>query len=247
MGAEDVRDLEGRTSHGNLGRVRGLKGADDFAQEIGRHLRIECGRLQLLVAEQDLNDADVDLLFEEVSRKTVSQDMHRDWLVDLGGECGGVDGPVELAGTDRLDRVQSREQLAALKHLALGTGDSPPAAQALKQHGGKHGVAVLVPLTLLDPQCHALAVDVAHLQPNHFAHAQSRAVGHRQRHLVFQVAGGGDQTAYFIPAQHHGECARHPHRLHLGHQLVPIELDVEAELESGDGRIERAGRGAVID
>ena len=189
MCAEDVRDLEGRTSHGNLGRVRGLKGADDFAQEIGRHLRIECGRLQLLVAEQDLNDADVDLLFEEVSRKTVSQDMHRDWLVDLGGECGGVDGPVELAGTDRLDRVQSREQLAALKHLALGTGDSPPAAQALKQHGGKHGVAVLVPLTLLDPQCHALAVDVAHLQPNHFAHAQSRAVGHRQRHLVFQVAG----------------------------------------------------------
>ncbi len=72
MGAEDVRDLEGATPHGNLRRVRGLEGTDHVAQEVGGNLGIECCRFQLLVAEQDLDHADVDFLFEQVRGEAVA-------------------------------------------------------------------------------------------------------------------------------------------------------------------------------
>ena len=41
---------------------------------------------------------------------------------------------------------------------------------------------------------HALAVDVTDLQRHHLAGAQSGAVGDRQRRLVLQVSGSGDQA-----------------------------------------------------
>ncbi len=54
-GAEDIRDLQGRTPHGRnsvvLFRVQHLQGADHFAQEVGGDLGIERRRVQLLVPE----------------------------------------------------------------------------------------------------------------------------------------------------------------------------------------------------
>jgi len=47
-----------------------------FAQDLGADLCIECGGFQLLVPEQDLDDADVDLLLEEVSGECVTQAVH---------------------------------------------------------------------------------------------------------------------------------------------------------------------------
>ena len=43
-----------------------LQRADHLAQQIGGHVRVNAGRLQLGVAEQDLDHADVDLLFQQV-------------------------------------------------------------------------------------------------------------------------------------------------------------------------------------
>ena len=45
-----------------------------------------------------------------------------------------VDGTVELPGAEMLDRVQAGEQLAAVEHLALSTGNAPPDTQAFQQH-----------------------------------------------------------------------------------------------------------------
>ena len=124
---------------------------------------------------------------------------------------------------------------------------APPGAQALEQHRREHGVAILATLALLDAQRHAPTVDVAHLECHHLARAQPSAVSHRERRLVLQVAGRGDQAGDFLTAQHHRQRVRNTHRLHLVHQFAVIERDFEEELQPGDRGIERDRRDALID
>ena len=74
-----------------------------------------------------------------------------------------MDGAVQLAGRQRLDRI------AAGNSQPRG-GDTPsrrpgpPVAQQLEQLRRQHGVAILATLALLDPQQHALGVDIAGLE-----------------------------------------------------------------------------------
>lgn len=154
---------------------------------------------------------------------------------------------VELPYGQRIHRVHAREQPAAGQHLALSTAYAPPSAQPRQHHRAEHGVAVLGALALLDAQRHALAVDVTDLEPAHLAGAQTGAVGYRQRGLVFDVAGGRQQRRCLLHAQHHRHGARQLHRLHAGHQLAAAQLDIEEELQPGQGRVERDGRGASVD
>ena len=73
MGAEDIRDLQGTTSHGRELRAwQPLQWTDDFAQKLGGHLSIQRGGLELLVPKQDLDHADIHLLLQQVRRKTVA-------------------------------------------------------------------------------------------------------------------------------------------------------------------------------
>ena len=53
----------------------------------------------------------------------------------------------------------------------------PPFAQQFEPLRRKHHVAIPLPLALLDPQRHALAVDIEHLQVRDLGHAQARAEG----------------------------------------------------------------------
>lgn len=71
LGAEDVRDLEGRVVHGRprLQRGGGLKRRDDLTQDIGGDLGVEGSGLELGVSEQHLDDADVFLLLQQVGGK----------------------------------------------------------------------------------------------------------------------------------------------------------------------------------
>ena len=61
----------GRPTARALRRAQTLQRADHFAQQVGRHLGIEGGGVQFLVPEQHLDDADIDLLFEQVGRKAM--------------------------------------------------------------------------------------------------------------------------------------------------------------------------------
>ncbi len=68
--AEDVRDLPRRPAHGR-GSVQGLRiqilqGAFDLAQQTRCHLAVAGGILELFVAEQDLDDADILVVLEQV-------------------------------------------------------------------------------------------------------------------------------------------------------------------------------------
>ena len=65
VGAEDVRDLQGTTSHGReLRGVRGLQWTDHLAQDVGGHLGIERRGIEFLVPEQNLDHADIHLLLK---------------------------------------------------------------------------------------------------------------------------------------------------------------------------------------
>jgi len=177
----------------------------------------------------------------------MAQGMHRDVLLDAGFVSGGMNSPIELPGAEVSDRILAGKQPAALEHLALRPRHPPPDAQALQQHRREHRVAILLSLALFDPQCHALTVDVAHLQGHHFIDAQSGRVGQGQRSLVLQVAGGGDQSLHFLRAQDHRQLARQMHRLHLRHQFRPTQGDGKEELQPADCRVERSRRHAVVD
>jgi hypothetical protein len=74
VGAEDIRDLQGRALHAQLrcGRGTWLQRTDHLAQDLGGDVSVERCRLKLLVAKQNLDHADIHLLFKEVGRETVA-------------------------------------------------------------------------------------------------------------------------------------------------------------------------------
>src|SRR5206468_9364868 len=98
--------------------------------------------------EQDLDHANVYLLLQQVSRKTVPKRVHRNALVDLCRLRRGVHSAVELTGAERVDGIEAWKQPAADKHLALATGNPPPGTQAGEQNRRKHGIAILAALAL---------------------------------------------------------------------------------------------------
>ena len=54
-----------------LRRLQHLQRTDDLAQQVGGDLRVDHRGVEFLVAEQRLDDADVDLLLEQVGREAV--------------------------------------------------------------------------------------------------------------------------------------------------------------------------------
>ncbi len=223
-----------------------LQWADHFAQHLGGDMGIACGRFQLLVPEQDLDDPDIKLLFQQMGGKTVPQGMHRNPLVDLRLVGGGMDRPVKLAGGDRFNQAVTREQPAAVAHLALGAGDPPPYPKAAQQQRRQQGMAVFLAFPAFNAQEHALAVNVTDLKPNHLAGTQPGSVGNGQRRLVLQARRRQDQARHFGTTQHHRQGARHIHWLHLGHQFRPVQRHIKEELQPRNGRIEHVRRGALV-
>ncbi len=156
MGARDVGQLQGWPRHGRSGRRRPEMGerALDRAEGLQRHPGVERGGVELLVAEQHLDDADVGLALEQMGGEGVPQRMERDPLVERRRRRGDMAGPVELAGGERLGRIAAREQ------PATEPGLPPPLPQQVQQIGREHDVAVLAALALLDPNQHAGGIDV---------------------------------------------------------------------------------------
>src|SRR5271165_1282243 len=74
--------------------------------------------------------------------KAVPQRVWRHPLLDPGGLGSGMDGAIELAGRQRLDRVAARKQPAPRQQHAQAPALSPPGAQQFEQLRRQHGVAV---------------------------------------------------------------------------------------------------------
>ena len=112
-------------------------------------------------------------------------------------------GAVELARRHRLDRVRGPGN-----SQPCGRATLPPVAQQLEQLRRQHRVAVLAALALLDPDQHALAVDVGDLQRDDLGDAQARAIGDAQRRLVLEARRRLEQARDLLRAQHDRQLAR---------------------------------------
>ena len=157
--------------------------------------------------EQDLDDADVDAVLQQVGGEAVAQRVRADPLGDVGCACRLDDDAVKLPGADRLQGMLAGKQPAVAMHHALLAAGLPPLAQQDQQIRREQGVAVSSALAALDPDQHALAVDVLDLQRRDLGDAQAGAVGHRQRRLMLETGCGVEQSRHLVPAEHHGQRA----------------------------------------
>jgi hypothetical protein len=74
--SEDIGDLERGAQVGSAAGTlvlhqqrQMLEGTGHRADRLGRDARVECGRIELAVPQQDLDDADIDILFQQMGRK----------------------------------------------------------------------------------------------------------------------------------------------------------------------------------
>src|SRR3546814_4075187 len=82
------------------GQRKPVERTDDRPNGLCCDLRVEGRRVYLGVAEQDLDDADVDAIFEKMGGETVPQRVRSDPLVDVRGLGGLDDDAVELARSE---------------------------------------------------------------------------------------------------------------------------------------------------
>src|SRR5262249_62350546 len=71
------------------------------------------------------------------------QRMRRHAFLDPGGLGSGMDGTVELAGRERVNRIAAREKPAPRQQHAQAAALPPPGAQQPEQLRRPHGTAVL--------------------------------------------------------------------------------------------------------
>jgi hypothetical protein len=224
--------------------VRGSQSPCDRGRRLARgDAGVERGRLQLRVAQQHLDHANVDALLEQVGREPPGCDpggMRRNALGDARQLLGGGDGAADLMRGDRVDRV------LAGKEPDLRPRRLPPFAQELEQLRRQHHVAVPLSLALLDPEHHALAVDVRHLQVRDLGHPEARAVGDAERGLVLEARRGLEEARHLLLAQDDRRLARLGHDPQRTNEVWFFERHGEKEPQRRDGGVDRRGAGLLL-
>lgn len=113
--------------------------------------RIDRGGGQVGVAEQDLDDANVDAALELMGREAIAQRMWSDPFVDARRISRIGSDPVNLPLGNRLQVMLTREQPPVGMHHALLSADLPPLAEEHEQILRQYGVAVPAALATLQP------------------------------------------------------------------------------------------------
>src|SRR5450631_4124658 len=152
-----------------------------------RQMQVNGGDLEIAMAEQDLNRAQVRAGFEKVCGEAMSQSVRMDVPVIEAGSFGSnLAGTPQDLGGHRLagcvPTVAGKEPL-----LRLAPESAPVSAQRIEQLRAEHYIAVLASLALPDVNHHPLAVDVADLQVGRFCAA---CAGGIHRHQQDAMKGG---------------------------------------------------------
>jgi hypothetical protein len=90
------------------------------------------------------------------------------------GRFGG--DAVHLPGADGLEVMLPGEQPAIGVHYTLFAPDLPPFAQQHEQVLREHGIAMPSAFAALDPEQHALAIDIADLEVGNLRGAETSPV-----------------------------------------------------------------------
>lgn len=186
-----VEDLVQRTAH----RLK-LPPADMQVGRRGREVR---------VPQQHLQAQQIDAVLQEMRGKAVPQRVDTS---AVGQPC-----PHQRAVEDALRRaIDHRHIRAAPRREQPHPGPLPAvvAAQLFEQPRTQNRVTVLAAFALLDPQHHAPALDVLHLQVARFVQAQPGSVdGHQKRALCRRAASVGKQLLQLL-ARVDSRTPRHP-------------------------------------
>src|SRR5215472_5310115 len=208
--------------------------------------RVKRRRVELLVSEQNLDDADIGLLLQEVGGKAVPQRMNADTLGDAGTPGRQANDPMHLAGTRMPPAVAGKQPGLTGKHPSLLARDAPPFAQYLEQDGRENDVAILLALALFDPDDHPVTIDIGELERYDLRGSQAGGIGQAQERLVLDVYRRGEQPTDLFRAQNNGQAARLAGRDELLGKIVALERDLEEEPQGSgtdvDGRYRRPDR-----
>src|SRR6516165_1285776 len=155
----------GRASAGwlHLGQQQ-VEGTGHLTDRLDGDADVERRRVQLLVSEQSLDDPDIGLLLQQMRSKAVPQGMNPDAFDDARTPRCQANNAVKLAPTRVSPAIAGKQPGLAGRHPSLLARGAPPFAQQLEKVGRKHDIAILLPLALLDPDDHALTIDIGELQ-----------------------------------------------------------------------------------
>src|SRR5215472_6529342 len=156
------------------GRDNGRASAGHLAQEVerARHLADRADRdacverrgVELLVSEENLDDADIGLLLQKMRGKAVPQRMNADALGNAGTPCCQANDPMHLARTHVPPAVAGKQPGLIGRHPSLLARNAPPFAQYLEKDGRENDVAILFALALFDPDDPPITIDIGELQ-----------------------------------------------------------------------------------
>ncbi len=206
MVAKDVRHFQHRLHDAGSGRrdhlqIEPIERANGLGEDIGCHLRIERGGGQVIMPQQNLNDTQISAALQEVGGKAVPKRMHRHVLGETGCLARSVTRHCEHFWIDMTARITTGKQ------PNTRAGPQPIGAQNLQQLFRQHGLALFAALPVLDPDQHALAVDVAGLEGYGFGQPQPGCIGCGQGDTAFEPWHGFEEANHLLPAEHYRQLA----------------------------------------
>src|SRR5712692_7902103 len=115
-----------------------VKGALDAGDHAGGDAGVARRRVELVVTQERLDDADIGAALEQMGREAVAQRMQRHSLLDPGRIGRLMEQAVELAGRHRLAALGARKQPAFLhgrSGIVTRWARLPPLAQQIERLG----------------------------------------------------------------------------------------------------------------
>src|SRR6516162_4930268 len=133
-----------RASAGHLPQE--VERARHLAERVDGDAGIESRRIELLVSEQNLDDADIGLLLQEVGGKAVTQRMNADALGDAGTPGCQANDAMQLARTRMLPAVAGKQPGLSGRHPALLARNAPPLMNISSRMGERMTYRSFLPL-----------------------------------------------------------------------------------------------------
>jgi hypothetical protein len=145
-------------------------------------------------------------------------------------------GAINGGWRDRLARAVTGKQPLS------GTGALPIVPENGQQFGRQHDIAIFVPLSLVNPNDHALAIDRGGLEADGFGDSQTGRVTDGQKDAVFKIIHRAQKARDFVLAQNDRKLFR---LTACGNIVLNSPRSFESngveKPEGGDGDYDRAG------
>ena len=163
-------------------------------------MQVDAGRLQIRMAEQNLDGRQIGAIFQQVSREAMPQHVRDNAFLYTRVACGfGTGIPDRVAGHGL---PYSAMPGATGKQVGLRLLPAPVLAERLQQLGAQWQVAILATLAFTDVDDHPFAIDILHTKSDQFAATHAGRVERHQYGPRLEITGRVDEPRYFFRTQH---------------------------------------------